>query len=222
LDEVVWADLGAVLSDPQQIATALERAQSGAWLPQELPARQANRPQAMASLERPQARLLTASLAEMLDLPQFERKRRELAHQLAGLGAQHQQWEVLAQQRRELVQLAAAIETFCAQVWAGLEAATFEQKRLLVELLIDQVVVTDEAVEIRSVLPISPNGARQPFCQLRLDYRGGVAQGLPDLRRCRGEPRPVQRCGLQHQAAALQLGLPAPSGVRSHLHSVNA
>lgn len=35
------------------------------------------------------------------------------------------------------------------------------------------------------------------------EARGGVSQGLPDLRRCRGEPRPVHRGCLQHQAASL-------------------
>jgi site-specific DNA recombinase len=87
--------------------------------------------------------------------------------------------EALAGQRRELQQIAASIETFCSQVRTGLQAATFEQKRQLVELLLDQVVVTDEEVEIRYVMPTSPSGARQPFCQLRLDYRGGLRQLIP-------------------------------------------
>ena len=42
---------------------------------------------------------------------------------------------------------------FCRRVAAGLDAATFEQKRQLVELLIDRVVVTGDAVEIRYVMP---------------------------------------------------------------------
>lgn len=99
---------------------------------------------------------------------------------MASLRAQQQQVEALAQQRRGLEQIAASMEIFCSQVRAGLELATFEQKRLLVELLLDQVVVADEEVEIRYVMPTSPNGTRQPFCQLRLDYRGGVPQGLSD------------------------------------------
>jgi hypothetical protein len=62
---------------------------------------------------------------------------------------------------------------------------------MLVELLIDQVVVTDDEVEIRYVMPISQNGARQPFCRLRLDYRGGVPQGLPVGRRRNVRARPL-------------------------------
>ena len=174
LDEVVWTDLCRVLTDPEQLETALQRAQSGAWLPQEVQARQANVRHAIAGLERQQERLLTAYLGEIVQLPEFERKRRELDQKMTSLRAQHQQLEALAGQRRELQQIAASMETFCSQFRTGLEVATFEQKRRLMELLVDQVVVTDEEVEIRYVMPTSPNGARQPFCQLRLDYENVV------------------------------------------------
>jgi hypothetical protein len=36
----------------------------------------------------------------------------------------------------------------------------------LVELLIDRVVVYDEQVEIRYVVPNNPDGPQIPFCQL--------------------------------------------------------
>jgi hypothetical protein len=53
-----------------------------------------------------------------------------------------------------------------------LHTATFAQRRELVELLIDRVVVTGEEVEIRYVLPTSPTSEQTRFCQLRLDYFG--------------------------------------------------
>ncbi len=42
LDELVWKDLCEVLMHPQTIAEALQRAQGGLWLPQELQARREN------------------------------------------------------------------------------------------------------------------------------------------------------------------------------------
>jgi site-specific DNA recombinase len=47
---------------------------------------------------------------------------------------------------------------------------TFAQRRQLVELLIDRVVVNDAQVEIRYVVPTGPKGETTPFCHLRLDY----------------------------------------------------
>jgi len=53
----------------------------------------------------------------------------------------------------------------------GLAGADFDQKRALLELLVDRVVVADGAVEICYVVPTGPDGEREPFCRLRSDYR---------------------------------------------------
>jgi site-specific DNA recombinase len=176
LDELVWADLCALLSDPGQVAGALARARGGAWLPQELHARQATIRQALGQLERQQQRLLDAYLAEVVGLAELERKRQELDRRRATLAAQQRQLDAIAQQRLELGAVADGIEAFCQTVRSGLATATFAQRRLLVELLIDRVVVTDDQVEIRYVLPTSPDGPHPPFCQLRKDHLHPPAQ----------------------------------------------
>ena len=170
LDELVWADLCALLTDPAHVARALARARGGAWLPQELHARQTTIRQALGQLERQRQRLLDAYLAEVVGLAELERKRQELDRRRATLAAQQRQLDAIAQQRLELGAVADGIEAFCQTVRAGLATATFAQRRLLVELLIDRVVVTDDKVEIRYVLPTSPDGPHPPFCQLRKDH----------------------------------------------------
>jgi site-specific DNA recombinase len=170
LDELVWEDLCGLLTDPSQVARALARARGGAWLPQELQARQAAVRQALGQLERQQQRLLDAYLAEVVTLPELDRKRQELDRSRATLLAQQRQQDAAARQRLELGAVADGIEAFCRNVRAGLATATFEQRRQLAELLIDRVVVTDDQVEIRYVLPISPDGPHRPFCQLRKDH----------------------------------------------------
>ena len=175
LDELVWADLCALLCDPAQVARALERARGGAWLPQELQARQATLRQALGQLERQQQRLLDAYLAEVVGLAELERKRQELDRRRATLAAQQRQLDAIAEQRLELRAVADGIQAFCQTVRAGLATATFAQRRLLVELLIDRVVVTNDQVEIRYVLPTSPDGPHPPFCQLRKDHLDGPA-----------------------------------------------
>ena len=178
LDELVWADLCALLTDPAQAARALARAQGGAWLPQELQARQAAIGQALAQLDRQQQRLLDAYLAEVVTLPELDRKRQDLDRRRDTLLAQQRQLDAAARQRLELGAVADGIEAFCQTVRAGLAAATFEQRRQLAELLIDCVVVTDGDVEIRYVLPTSPDGPHRPFCQLRKDHLAGPAHAV--------------------------------------------
>ena len=170
LDELVWADLCALLTDPAQVTRALARARGGAWLPQELQARQATIRQALGQLDRQQQRLLDAYLAEIITLAELQRKRQDLDRRHATLLTQQRQLQATAGQRLELQAIADGIERFCQTVRAGLATATFEQRRLLAELLIDRVIVTGDQVEIRYVLPTTPEGPHRPFCQLRKDH----------------------------------------------------
>ena len=48
------------------------------------------------------------------------------------------------------------IEAFCQRVQQGFAELIFEQKRQLIELLLDRVVVPNEKVEIRYVITASP------------------------------------------------------------------
>ncbi|MBA2712994.1 MAG: recombinase family protein [Rubrobacteraceae bacterium] len=184
LDEVVWKDLCEVLTHPESITEALQRAHGGHWLPQELRARRENIRAGGAALKRQLERLTEAYLAEIIPLGEYERRRRDLEQREQALASQEQQLQTQADQRMELAGVASSVEDFCARVRGSLENATFEQKRQLVELLIDRVIVTDEEVEIRYVIPTSPSSEKVRFCHLRSDYLrnpplSGEHQGRP-------------------------------------------
>jgi len=106
----------------------------------------------------------------VIDLACFQRQDRGLAGQEADLLARER--EVAAQGER-LVQVSAIAQSM-TQVLNGLRVglgqASFEQRRQLVELLIDRVVVTDGQVEIRYVIPTTDHSTKTRFCHLRTDY----------------------------------------------------
>ena len=170
LDEVVWEDLCRLLADPAAVARAVERAQSGAWLPEELRRRQDTLRGVRESLERQRKRLLEAYLAEVIDLAAFEGKDGELRRRQQDLQAQER--EIVAQSQRLIAvgETVRSITALCERLQMGLEQATFAQRRELVELLIDRVVVTNEEVEIRYVIPTSEPSLQTRFCHLRTDY----------------------------------------------------
>jgi site-specific DNA recombinase len=215
LDELVWADLCAILQQPQLVAQALERAHSGAWVPQELRRRQATLRSVRASVARRRQRLLEAYLAEVINLDAFRRQDRTLAGQEADLLARER--EVAAQGER-LVEVSATAHSMTAvleQLRAGLDQAGFQQRRQLVELLIDRVVVTDGQVEIRYVIPTTPASTKTRFCHLRTDYFDVEAAdvGPPHQRQLRGDPRwagPPQ---------PQRLGCPGAPGQPCHVHA---
>ena len=170
LDERVWQDLCEVLTHPTELTQALERAHAGHWLPQELQARRANLQKGRASLGQQLERLTEAYLQAIIPLPEYERRRRDLAQRDQALAEQEAQLSAQAERHEEVAGLAIAIEEFCARVQRGLVNATFEQKRQLVELLIDRVIVADAEVEIRYVIPTHPSSEHIRFCHLRKDY----------------------------------------------------
>jgi len=170
LDELVWQDLCEILMHSESITHALERAQGGCWLPQELQARRENLRRACVQIEQQLNRLTEAYLGGIIPLVEYERRRSELEQRITGLDAQANTLAVQTDRQKELVSLTESVTDFCQRVQQGLANATFEQKRQLVELLIDRVVVTNDEVEIRYVIPTSPNGEHTRFCHLRKDY----------------------------------------------------
>jgi hypothetical protein len=89
------------------------------------------------------------------------------------LDEQAQQMERQVERTVELAGVVSSIEEFAARIGRGLAEATFEQRRQLVELLIDRVVVSHEEVEIRYVLPTTEASEQVHFSHLRTDYRAG-------------------------------------------------
>jgi len=190
LDELVWQDLCRVLREPALITHELARAQMGEWLPQALQARRQTLRDVLAQLERQQARLLDLYLSEVVERAEFERKRKEVTQTQHGLTQQLRQLDAQAQQHVNVAALAQGIEAFCQRMHSTLDHLTFAQRRQLVELLIDRVIVNDAQVAIRYVVPTGPTGETTPFCHLRLDYLDPQTCGLQVTRRiCRGPIR---------------------------------
>jgi site-specific DNA recombinase len=177
----VWADLCALLTQPEQIAQALARAHGGHWLPQELQARQQGLRRGQASLGQQIERLTEAYLASVVLLDEYRRRRGELERRRQQLEEQARQLEAQADRQHELAGLSCSIEQFCRRVAEGLSQASFEQRRSLIELLIDRVIVTDGEVEIRYVVPTTKASEPVRICHLQLNYRGRLPSSLSRL-----------------------------------------
>jgi len=170
LDALVWTDLCAVLQHPELITHMLERAHSGEWLPEELQHRRATIQTALGSLDRQRERLLSAYLAEAIELTEFERRQRELVQQRDALQVQDRQLAHYSEQLLQVRDTIPTIQAICTRLQVGLEDATFDQRRELVALLIDCVIVNGAEVEIRYVIPTTEASTHIRFCHLRKDY----------------------------------------------------
>ena len=163
LEQIVWQDVVAMLSQPALITQELVRAQAGAWLPEALQVRRNTLQRSLAQLARQQQRLLDVFLAEVIGQEEFERKRHELSQLETGLTQQVRDLDRQAQQHTEVARFATGIERFCQRIQPTLQQLDFAQRRQLVELLIDRILVDDHQVEIRYAIPTSDKGALLPF-----------------------------------------------------------
>lgn len=170
LETLVWHDLCTVLKQPEMITQAMERLQNGEWFPQELQARQLNLKQGQKTLQQQLERLTQAYLNNIIQLEEYQRRRAELEQRQAAFLKQQQQLETQADRHLEALQFKQGTTEFCQRVSQGLEQADFAQKRRLIELLIDRVIVTRNEVEIRYVIPTNSRGENTRFCHLRIDY----------------------------------------------------
>ena len=107
----------------------------------------------------------------MIELDELKRKRAHIDAKSLALISQRKQLETSTDERLALSEIASSIETFCEQIQPVLEKADFAQKRQLVELLVDRVVVTDAHVDIRYVVPTTLDDPHVPFSRLCIDYR---------------------------------------------------
>jgi site-specific DNA recombinase len=173
LDDLVWQDLCEVITHPESIAHALERAHGGHWLPQELQARRENLRRGRAQVEQQLDRLTEAYLNSIIPLAEYQRRRGDLEQRLDAFDRQENQLLAQVNRQLEVAGLINHVEDFCHRIQTTLTQTNFEQRRQLVELLIDRVIVNDGDVEIHYVIPTTPESEHIRFCHLRSDYFGG-------------------------------------------------
>jgi site-specific DNA recombinase len=113
LDDLVWADLCDLLTHPTWLTQAFTRAQTGAWLPQALQARQANLRKADLKLAQQLDRLTQAYLENILALDEYRRRHTDLQAQRQALHDQAQQLNSQADRQLELTGYVHHLEDFC-------------------------------------------------------------------------------------------------------------
>jgi site-specific DNA recombinase len=176
LDSIVWKDLCDLMMQPDCVIHALQRVHQGCWIPQELQARREAIRKAAAALEKQLERLTEAYLIAVIPVAEYQRRRQELERKHQSLEMQFQDLATQVNRQAEVTQLATSIQNFCRRTQTGLNQATFDQKRTLVQLLIDRVLVINDEVEIRYVLPTHPGSEGTRFCHLRKDYFDHVVE----------------------------------------------
>jgi site-specific DNA recombinase len=119
--------------------------------------------EAAAALEKQLERLTEAYVIAVIPVAEYQRRLQELEQKRQSLEMEIRDLATQVQRQVEVNQLATSIQDFCTRTQASLTRATFDQKRTLIQLLIDRVLVIDDKVEIRYVVPTHPQGEGTRF-----------------------------------------------------------
>jgi hypothetical protein len=127
----------------------------------------------------------------VVDLEEY-RRRHDIEQWLQALTAQERQLAAQTEPHADIARLGLGLEEFSRRISQGLEQATWEQRRQLIEWLVARVVIINGEVEIRYAIPTSPAAQTSGICHLRSDYRDHVwpHQGLATCRHALGPIRP--------------------------------
>ncbi len=173
LEAAVWGHIQQLLSDPEvllaQFRDTAQRAEGGNVSQQT----EADKLQAqLRRLDREAGRLVDAYQADIISLDDLDQRRRRLAERRVVLSEQYEQQLRLARESAHAQNVLSDLSAFCDRIRNRLNGASLEEKQAILQLLIDRVIVGEETLEIRHVIPLRgqlPTGSNSelPDCGLR-------------------------------------------------------
>lgn len=153
LENLVWEAVCELLLSPQQVLASYQE-QREAWLQGEGEQERRALEREAEALRLRRQRLVDAyemgaiSLEELVKRRQrLEEAQREVARRQRAWEQQQQHWEGFAQALSEL-------ERYRATIQESLDSLTFEQQREILTLLVEEVVVHEDRILIRHILPV--------------------------------------------------------------------
>ena len=155
LDAAVWDHVKRLLDDPATLAAQFEeRARQADALDAGADAAGQKCEALLRRLDREEQRLLDAYQAEAIDLDELKQRREQIRGRRLVLTAQRDQEQRLRCERQTAKEVWADLTAFCQRVRSRLDEATLAERQRILQLLIDRVIVGEDALEIRHVIPL--------------------------------------------------------------------
>jgi site-specific DNA recombinase len=155
LDAAVWDHVIRLLDDP---ATLLAQFEAYARRADEVRAGECAEEQRLSAqlrrLDREEQRLVDAYQAEAIDLAELRDRQSQIAGRRGILKAQYDQQVLIRSQGQTAQQVLLDVTNFCERVRTGLDRAGFADRQRIVQLLVDRIIVGEDSLEIRHVIPL--------------------------------------------------------------------
>jgi site-specific DNA recombinase len=153
IEAAVWGHVKGLLEDPATLAARFEeRARQAESLDADAAGRKCEA--LLRRLDREEQRLIDAYQAEAIDLDELKRRREQIAGRRHMLTLQCEQERRLRRERQTAKEVWADLTAFCQRVRSRLDEASLAERQRILQLLIDRVIVGEDALEIRHVIPL--------------------------------------------------------------------
>jgi site-specific DNA recombinase len=150
IEPIVWDAVAELLRDPQQIVAAWEaEATKSDATPDESHRLQARQ----RKLDRQWVRLLDAFQDGLLDKTELVARKQRLEQERETIGERLEQIQRQESQQLAKAQIVDEFSAFCASAQKALENPTPEVKQEVLRLLVEKIVVADDTITIKHIIP---------------------------------------------------------------------
>ena len=189
VEGAVWGHVKQLLDDPAMLLGQFESLAREAE-DRDGAAAEARKTEALLRrLDREEQRLLDAYQAEAVSLEELKSRRLLLRGRRQLLEAQSEQQAKLRAEREAARESWHDLEAFCGRVRSRLGEATVGEKQRILQLIIERVIVGEDTVEIRHVIPLRRPGFEATEKGTPDEPHEGVGTGARSLGRSIGRLR---------------------------------
>jgi site-specific DNA recombinase len=183
LESAVWTHIRSLLEDPHRLFAQFQAFGQAAIDGDEHDrAEQHHIARRLDRLAREERRLLDAYQAGVISLQELTERRFHIEHRRHGLIEQREHDALLRRERIRAQEVLTSVTAFCERVGSRLAEATFEEKQVLLNLLVERIVVGENTLEIQHIIPLvhgPPTGVSSTEPSRRLSPDGVHTAPLP-------------------------------------------
>ena len=154
LEETVWEHVKGLMRDPERLLAQFEEFARSTSENAEEEAETKKFGGHIKRLSREESRLVEAYQVGIIELEELKERRAKITEQRKALRARYEQRARLRRQAAQAREVLENLEAFCRRINARLDDATFEEKQVILQLLIERIIVSEDTLEIRHVVPL--------------------------------------------------------------------
>jgi site-specific DNA recombinase len=160
LDKLVWQKITELLENPELIIEQYKR-QKDIALAGGIQKQCQKLEQQIQSYDKQIQRLIDAYQTEIITLKDLENRKSSIEQKASQVQEQIRNIKAVEKKEIDFKKIFDNIEAFCNAIKQGIANANFEDRRKIIELLVEEIIVTNGKVEIAHIIPLEKKGNLQ-------------------------------------------------------------